>query len=107
MGEDVRKTVNIPLGEPGEPLQRLREIGLMIMPSGDRLMIMNVDFGSYAKRVGLDIGYEVTGVMKRADQLSTLWPIGIAFALTGLIAGLQYMRVRKKPVRADRRAAAH
>jgi hypothetical protein len=107
MGEDVRKTVNIPLGEPGEPLQRLREIGLMVMPSGDRLMIMNVDFGSYAKRVGLDMGYEVTGVMKRADQPSTLWPIGLGFALTGLIAGLQYMRMRKKPAPVDRRAAAH
>ena len=106
MGNDVRKTVNVPLGEPGDPLQRLRAIGLTIMPAGDRLIIMNVDFGSYAKRIGLDMGYEVTGVMKRAAQPSTLWPIGIAFALIVAIAGLQFRRVHKKPVEVHRRAPA-
>jgi hypothetical protein len=106
MGDDVRKTVNVPLGEPGDPLQRLRATGLTIMPTGDRLMIMNVDFGSYAKRVGLDMGYEVTAVMKRADQPSTLWPVGIAFALIVVVAGLQYRRAHKRPVGVNRRAPA-
>jgi hypothetical protein len=94
MGDDVRKTVNVPLGEPAEPLERLRRIGLTVTPAGDTLMITNVNFGSYAKRIGLDVGYDVTAVLKKADQPSSLIPIGAALAVTALIAGLQLARKR-------------
>ncbi|WP_353643788.1 TRAP transporter permease [Mesorhizobium sp. WSM2239] len=94
MGDDVRKTVNVPLGEPAEPLERLRRIGLTITPAGDTLMITNVGFGSYAKRIGLDVGYDVTAVLKKADQPSSLIPIGAALAVTAAIAGLQLARKR-------------
>ncbi|NGO51197.1 TRAP transporter permease [Allomesorhizobium camelthorni] len=94
MGDDVRKTVNVPLGEPAEPLERLRAIGLTVTPAGDTLMITNVAFGSYAKRIGLDVGYDVTAVLKKADQPSSLIPVGAALAATALIAGLQLARKR-------------
>jgi TRAP transporter 4TM/12TM fusion protein len=94
MGEDVRKTVNVPLGEPGDPLQRLQAAGLGIMPAGDRLMITNVAFGSYAKRIGLDVGYDVVAVVKKADQPSTAIPIGIGLAVAAGIAALQFSRRR-------------
>jgi TRAP transporter 4TM/12TM fusion protein len=94
MGDDVRKTVNVPLGEQAEPLERLRRIGLTVTPAGDTLMITNVDFGSYAKRIGLDVGYDVTAVLKKAEQPSSLIPIGAALAVTALIAGLQLARKR-------------
>jgi TRAP transporter 4TM/12TM fusion protein len=96
MGDDVRKTVNVPLGDPGEPLERLRGIGLTITPAGDTLMITNVDFGSYAKRIGLDVGYDVVGVLRKADQPSSLIPIGLALAATAGVAGLQFVRARKQ-----------
>ena len=95
MGEDVRKTINIPIGAPAEPLERLREIGLTVTPAGDSLMVTNVAFGSYAKRIGLDVGYDVTAVLRNADQPSSLIPIGIALAATAGIAGLQYSRLRR------------
>ncbi|HEU4985995.1 MAG TPA: TRAP transporter permease [Rhizobiaceae bacterium] len=95
MGEDVRKTVNVPLGEMAEPLERLKAIGLTVTPLGDQLMISNVDFGSYAKRIGLDVGFDVTAVLKKADQPSTAIPIGLALLLTAGVAGLQYARIRK------------
>jgi hypothetical protein len=109
MGDDVRKTVNVPLGEPGDALQRLQSIGLTVTPAGDTLMISNVDFGSYAKRIGLDVGYDVVAVLKKAEQPSSLIPIGAALALTAGIAGLQFAR-RKAMVGnthrdADREAA--
>jgi hypothetical protein len=94
MGDDVRKTINIPLGEPAEPLERLRAIGLTLAPAGDALTITNVDFGSYAKRIGLDVGYDVVAVLKKADQPSSLIPIGLALALTGAIAWIQLVRKR-------------
>jgi hypothetical protein len=92
MGDDVRKTVNVPLGEPGEALQRLQSIGLTVTPAGDSLMISDVAFGSYAKRIGLEVGYDVVSVLKQAEQPSSLIPIGAALALTAGIAGLQYKR---------------
>lgn len=100
MGEDVRKTVNVPLGEPGEPLNRLRDIGLTITQAGDALMISNVAFGSYAKRIGLEVGYDVVAVLRKADQPSSLIPIGLALAATAGVAGLQFARARKQ---ADRK----
>lgn len=102
MGEDVRKTVNVPLGEPGEPLKRLRDIGLTITQAGDALMISNVAFGSYAKRIGLEVGYDVAGVLRKADQPSSLIPIGLALAATAGVAGVQFARARKQ---ADRKEA--
>ena len=103
MGEDVRKTVSLRLGEPGDPMQRLREAGLTIMPSGDRLMIMNVAFGSYAKRIGLDMGYDIVALVRKTDQPSSAIPIGIALAVTAGIAALQFTRRRSaagEPARA-------
>jgi TRAP transporter 4TM/12TM fusion protein len=97
MGEDVRKTVNVPLGDRAEPLQRLQAIGLGITPAGDTLMISNVAFGSYAKRIGLEVGYDVVAVVKKADQPSTMIPIGIALAVTAGIAALQFARRRAAP----------
>jgi hypothetical protein len=95
MGNDVRKTVNVPLGEPGEPLDRLRENGMTVSDLGGAVTISNVAFGSYAKRIGLDIGYEITAVMKRAEQTSLAIPILLAFALAAGVAGLQYVRLRR------------
>jgi len=94
MGDDVRKTVNVPLGEPGEPLERLKAIGLTVTPAGDTLMISNVAFGSYAKRIGLDVGYDVVAVLKKAEQPSSLIPVGAALVLVAGIAALQFARRR-------------
>jgi TRAP transporter 4TM/12TM fusion protein len=106
MGEDVRKTVSLRLGEPGDPMQRLKDAGLTIMPTGDRLMIMNVAFGSYAKRIGLDMGYDIVALVRKADQPSTAIPIGIALLVTAGIAALQFTRRRSakaEPARAGSR----
>ena len=98
MGEDVRKTVNIRLEEPGDPMERLQEAGLSVVPAGDRLMITNVAFGSYAKRIGLEVGYDIVAVVKRTDQPSTAIPIGIALAVMAGIAALQLARRRNATV---------
>jgi TRAP transporter 4TM/12TM fusion protein len=91
-GETVRKTVSIPLGDPKEPRLRLRTVGLSVAPAGDKIMISNVAFGSYAKRLGLEAGYEVVGVLEPASRPSQAWPIGFGFLLAGLVAFLQLRR---------------
>ena len=83
---------NVPLGEPAPAIERLRAIGLTATQAGEAVMISNVGFGSSAKRIGLEVGYDVVAVLKKAEQPSSLIPVGIAFALTAAIAGLQYNR---------------
>jgi TRAP transporter 4TM/12TM fusion protein len=94
-GENVRKTVSIPLGSPQEPRLRLRTVGLGVAPAGDKVTITNVAFGSYAKRIGLDAGYEVVAVLEPAERPSRGIPVGIALLVTVAIAALQLARRRK------------
>jgi hypothetical protein len=104
-GEDVRKTVSLPLGPPKPtPQERLREVGLAVAGAGDQIRIANVGFGSYAKRTGLEAGYAVTAVLQPTPgRPSPLLIYGPALALAGLIWWLQRRRVPLK--RADARLA--
>ena len=94
-GENVRKTVSIPLGDPQEPRLRLRTLGLGVAPAGDKVTITNVAFGSYAKRIGLDVGYEVVGVLQPTERPSRAIPAIIALLIAGGIAALQLARKRR------------
>src|SRR5690606_15479689 len=75
-GDEITKTVNIPLGPVAPAPQRLRAIGLGVAPLGDTVSITNVQFGSYAKRIGLEVGYEVVAVLEPDDRPSHIWPVG-------------------------------
>jgi TRAP transporter 4TM/12TM fusion protein len=95
-GENVRKTVSIPVGDAQEPRLRLRSVGLNVTPAGEKVAITNVAFGSYAKRIGLDAGYEVVAVLQPTDRPSRVIPAAIALLLAGGIAWLQWGRVRRR-----------
>ena len=94
-GERVRKTISLPLGDRQEPRQRLRAVGLAVAPADDRAKITNVAFGSYAKRVGLEAGYDVVAVMQPTDRPSQVIPAMIALLVAGGIAALQLARRRR------------
>ncbi|MFC4175705.1 TRAP transporter permease [Microvirga sp. GCM10011540] len=95
-GDDVRKTVSLNLGEQKPtPQERLRAAGLTVVGLGGQLTISNVAFGSYAKRVGLEPGYQVVAVIQPAPgRPSTVWVYVPAFAVVGLIWWLQRRRAR-------------
>ncbi|WP_425374257.1 TRAP transporter permease [Microvirga subterranea] len=95
-GDDVRKTVSLNLGEPKPtPQERLRAAGLTVAGLGNQVTISNVAFGSYAKRIGLEPGFQIVGVLQPAPgRPSTIWVFLPAFALVGAIAWLQRRRVR-------------
>ena len=94
-GATVRKTVSIPVGEGGDERQRLRAVGLGLASTGDKVMLTNVAFGSYARRVGLEAGYEVVAVLEPAERPSRVIPAAMALVAAGGIAGLQFARSRK------------
>ncbi|HZH53070.1 MAG TPA: TRAP transporter permease [Microvirga sp.] len=100
-GEDVRKTVSLNLGDlKPTPQERLRAAGLTVAGLGDQLTISNVAFGSYAKRIGLEPGYQIVGVMQPAPgRPSTVWVYVPALAFAGLIWWLQ--RRRSRPASED------
>jgi TRAP transporter 4TM/12TM fusion protein len=98
-GETVRKTVSVPLGDPGEPRQRLRSSGLTVTSLGDTTTISNVAFGSYARRLGLEAGYEIKSILQPAPRPSQLWPLFGGLLLTGLIAFLQWRRRDAAPLK--------
>jgi TRAP transporter 4TM/12TM fusion protein len=95
-GEDVRKTVSIPVGDAQEPRLRLRAVGLTVTPAGDKVTIANVAFGSYAKRIGLEAGYQVVAVLQPAERPSRMIPAVVALILAGGIAWLQWARMRRQ-----------
>jgi len=96
-GEDVRKTISLPLGDPQpQPQQRLREAGLTVSAFGGNVTITNVGFGSYAKRVGLEAGQTIVAVITPAPgRPSAAWVYVPALVLIGLIWFRQRRRSRE------------
>src|SRR5690606_18238600 len=51
-GDEVEKTVSLRLGPKQPAPERLRQMGLTVTALGETVSITNVQFGSYAKRIG-------------------------------------------------------
>ncbi len=93
-GEDIRKTVAVRLGAPGDGRKRLAEAGLSIAALGDEVQILNVRFGSRAKKSGFEQGWTVAAIKTPADAPSQHWVYLPALALVALIYYLQRRRLR-------------
>jgi hypothetical protein len=93
-GDEVRKTVSLRLDAAGDPQARLREAGVMLSALGDRVSIMNVGFGSYADRIGLEPGFDVVAVRKPAERPPQVLPVAVGLAVAAGIAALQWQRRR-------------
>jgi hypothetical protein len=70
----------------------LRAAGLGVASAGDTVTITNVAFGSYARRLGLEAGYEVKAILEPAERPSQLWPILGGLLAAGFIGLLQLRR---------------
>ncbi|HJS30544.1 MAG TPA: DUF3394 domain-containing protein, partial [Alphaproteobacteria bacterium] len=92
-GETIRKTVTIRIaGAPGDGRARLTEAGLRIVPGASGPMVGPVQFGSYAKRAGLEPGQQILAVKVPADRPSPYLMFIPALALLGIVVALQRAR---------------
>jgi hypothetical protein len=94
-GEDIRKTVSVQLGRPGEGRQRLADAGLTIQALGDEVRIANVKFGSRAKKSGFEQGFKIAAVKIPTERPSEHWVFIPALALIALVWFLQRARTRR------------
>ena len=67
-GKEIKKGVLLPLGEQGSARERLKNVGLMVMPEGDRMRIMLVKFNSRAEKLGFEQGFEIVSVEVIAER---------------------------------------
>lgn len=67
--------------------------GASFIVQGQRVEVGPVKFGSYAKRIGLEPGFEVKTLLLPAERPSPYWIFVPSLAVLGLIAWLQRRRL--------------
>jgi TRAP transporter 4TM/12TM fusion protein len=91
-GNEVKKTVMLPMGAPAAGAERLANAGLELREEEGRVFIDMIGFGSAAEKAGLDFDYEVTAVLQPNERppKELMWIP--ALAVLGLIVWLQRRR---------------
>jgi TRAP transporter 4TM/12TM fusion protein len=95
-GEDLRKTVAVQLGAPGDGRKRLAEAGLTISALGPEVRVAAVKFGSRAKKSGFEQGFKIGAVKVPTERPSEHWVYLPALALAALVWFLQRRRSFRK-----------
>ncbi len=96
-GRGISKGVLLPLGDSAASARdRLNAIGLNVMVLGDQVQIMSVRFGSRAARLGLEQGFQITGLeLPAEDRPAKEWIYIPALALLALVWFVQHARVKR------------
>ena len=68
-GDLDRKTYELPIDGDGSGADRLQAIGLELIADGDRMIVDNVGFGSWAEEQKIDFDWAVVAVDKAADRV--------------------------------------
>ena len=84
-GDEIRKTVGVRLGEPGDGRKRLQEAGVTVVALGEQVQIGNVRFGSRAKKSGFEAGWQVGGVLVPTERPSAHWVYLPALLMVALV----------------------
>jgi len=92
-GQQVRKGVLLPLGDPGPARERLNRIGLTVMTLGPDVQVAAVRFGSVAEKLGLEQGFKVTAIEMPSDRPAKEWLFIPALLLLGGVVLLQRARL--------------
>lgn len=94
-GDKVDKAFSLQLPEGSGHEQRLGKAGLYLgTTTTETIAIDMVNFGSAAQKAGLEIGWQITGVIKSSDRPSKYWMLIPAVGLLLLVAIGQKKRVK-------------
>lgn len=93
-GEVVSRIASLRLGPSGSATDRLAFSGLSVLVTDERIAVSQVRFGSYASRVKLEPGFQITEVLVPAERPFSGYVYGMALVLL-LLVGLS-QRARKK-----------
>ncbi len=91
-GEDVKKTVLLPLRGEGSARQRITKAGLTLMSTPNGVQVMAVSLKGAAEKAGFEQGFTVTGIEVTADRAAKEWLYLPAFLLLAVVFLLQRMR---------------
>jgi hypothetical protein len=91
-GDEVSKTVILPLGAVATGEERLMSAGLALRQEDGRMVIDLVQFGSAAEKAGLDFDFEITQVLLANDRPPEELVWLPALLLLGAIVWLQRRR---------------
>ena len=93
-GEQVSKTVELPLGARGDGAARMENAGLELRIEDGVVWIDNVVWNSFAQKQGIEFDWQITSVEVPLDQPSKYWPCLPAVLVIAVIAALQRRRAR-------------
>ncbi len=95
-GNEVRKSVLLPLGNAGDGARRIAASGLSLSASGAEIDILAVGLKSRADKAGFEQGFKVTGIEVPAERPAQEWIYLPALLLLLVIYLAQ--RSRREPV---------
>ncbi|MEM7070852.1 MAG: TRAP transporter permease, partial [Pseudomonadota bacterium] len=67
-GDDVKKTVILPLGPKADADQRFLFAGIELRHEEDRLFVDHIVFDGPAQKLGVDFDFEITGFQKKSER---------------------------------------
>ncbi|MEH6811946.1 MAG: TRAP transporter permease [Motiliproteus sp.] len=67
-GDEISKTVLLPLGAVANSNTRLAEAGLILKHEDDRMIVDTVTYGSPAQELGLDFDWEIKQILVAAER---------------------------------------
>ena len=94
-GEEVQKVVSVPMGPEKSGAARIAANGFTVMALGDQVQIGAVKFGSRAKKLGFEQGFDILEVHVPAQRPSMHWLYLPATLLVLLVWWAQGRRMRR------------
>ncbi len=91
-GDNVQKSVVLPLGESASGEERLKHAGFGIRTEGEKVLIDYTEFFGHAEKAGISSGWEITAVKQLTDRPEKHWMFIPALLLLFFIGYLQVSR---------------
>jgi hypothetical protein len=95
-GDQVSKVVALPMGPQADGNTRLENAGLMLNIVDQQVVVDLVTWDSPAQALGIDFGWEITGVEVERERPAKEWMLIPPLVLLGWIGWLQKRRIRRQ-----------